>query len=213
MYKGIIFDLDGTLLDTIDDLTDAVNHTLIKYGFPIRHRNEILDFVGHGAKVLIERALPNDQKHRIDEVLSDYKNYYDSHAMHKTKPYQGITDLLTRLNQNIKLGVVSNKQDKAVKQLVSHYFEPIFIAVVGESKQVPKKPDPASVLKVIEMMNLSPNDVVFVGDSEVDIETAKNVGCDMIAVTWGFRTKELLKALNPTYLIDDPYEILNIIGV
>ena len=212
MYKGIIFDLDGTLLDTIDDLTDAVNHTLIKYGFPIRKREEILSFVGHGARELINKAVPVDQKHLVDEVLTDYKNYYDSHARIKTKPYQGITDMLIQLKDRFKLGVVSNKQDQAVKQLVSHYFEPIFIGVIGESKQIPKKPDPSSVLKVIEAMNLSPQEVIFVGDSEVDIETANNVSCDMIAVTWGFRSKDILKSLNPTYLINHPSEILDIIG-
>ncbi len=213
MYKGIIFDLDGTLLDTIDDLKDSVNYILSSYGFKTRSRQEILDFIGNGAKNLIFKALPDQQKHLIDEALDAYKKYYDSHAMIKTRPYDGIFELLSRLKTTKKLGVISNKQQQAVSILVNHYFEPIFVTVLGESSDSPKKPDPTSVLNVIKEMKLDPSQCLFVGDSEVDIETAKNAKIDVVAVSWGFRSKEKLSKLNPTYLIDNPIDLLKIVEV
>lgn len=213
MNKAIIFDLDGTLLDTIDDLTDTVNYILKSYHLPTHSKDAILSFVGNGARRLIDLSLPLSHKHLLDEILNKYMVYYDSHSMIKTKPYKDIMEVLLTLKRHYKLGVISNKQDKAVVPMVNHYFDGIFDFITGEKPGIPKKPDPTSLLKMIHDMNVDPSKVIYVGDSEVDYQTAKHANVTCVLVSWGFRDKKSLEKLHPTYLIDSPNELLKIVEV
>ncbi len=193
-YKAVIFDLDGTLLDTLDDLTEAVNYALGVYGLPCRTRGDVRRFVGNGVARLIERALPIGEASSISsEVLARFKEYYSRHDHDHTAPYDGIPSLLEELSKrNIPIAVVSNKIDAAVSSLCRRYFGDVVDIAVGERENVRKKPAPDSVNEVLRALNLKPHEVVYVGDSEVDIETAQNAGIDCISVTWGFRDLDIL---------------------
>ena len=195
-YETIIFDLDGTLLDTLDDLTDAVNAALDKCGLKRRTREEVRAFVGNGIVKLMERAVGEDGKAYHEEALAEFKRYYAIHCADKTAPYEGILDLLKTLQDTgLKTAVVSNKVDFAVKSLAKSYFDGLLLAAVGENEAagIRKKPAPDSVFSVMEELSATAETTVYVGDSEVDIYTAKNAGVDCICVTWGFRDKEYLK--------------------
>ncbi len=188
-YELVIFDLDGTILDTLEDLTDSVNHALKKYGYPVRTIEEIRSFVGNGLLMLARRAIaPETDETVIQEVLAEQKAYYKEHCSDKTRPYEGIVELLGGLKEaGCKLAVVSNKADYAVQILCEQYFPGIFHMAVGEKENVRKKPAPDSVNAVLEELQVDRSRAVYVGDSEVDIETAQNAGLEAVLVSWGFR--------------------------
>ncbi|MCI8774944.1 MAG: HAD family hydrolase [Lachnospiraceae bacterium] len=196
MITTIVFDLDGTLLDTLEDLTDSVNYALKKLGFPQRTIDEIRSFVGNGIANLIARVLPDGNENpRYDEVLKTFREYYALHCKDKTRPYDGILQMLDSLQRDAyQMAVVSNKFDAAVKELCELYFGDRIRAAVGESEKVRKKPAPDAVYQVLEELSVSPEQAVYVGDSDVDLATAANVPMTCISVTWGFRSREQLLA-------------------
>lgn len=208
-YELVIFDLDGTILDTLDDLTDSVNYALEKHGYPLRTKEEIRTFVGDGLLMLVRRAIaPEMDETIIQTVLAEQKAYYKEHCADKTKPYEGIMELLEDLKTTgYKLAVVSNKADYAVQILCEQYFQGLFHMAVGEKENVRKKPAPDSVNAVLEKLQTDRADAVYIGDSEVDIETAKNAGLDAVLVTWGFRDAEFLQERGAKTLVNTAKEL------
>lgn len=193
----VIFDLDGTLLDTLEDLMDSVNHVLEAHGMPKRSLEQIRVFVGNGVGKLMERAAapgtPGDLQARM---LEEFREYYTRHSMDKTKPYPGVKELLTALKgEGYKLAVVSNKLDRAVRELCGHFFDGLLDAAVGEHVGTEKKPAPDMVNEVLCRLEASRAEAVYVGDSEVDIATAKNAGMPLIMVEWGFRDRADMERL------------------
>jgi phosphoglycolate phosphatase len=211
-YNCVVFDLDGTLLDTLGDLRDSVNFALSKNGLPKRTTEEIRAFVGNGIRLLIERSVPeNTELSLVDKCFEDFKAHYRANSANLTKAYDGINELLSVLkNRGLKLAVVSNKADFAVKTLVETYFPDVFDCAIGEKEGVKRKPAPDTVFAVMKELNVNKNEVVYIGDSEVDIETSKNADIPCISVTWGFRDKDVLEKLFPEYIVDSPEEILNL---
>ena len=190
MKIGILFDLDGTLLDTLEDLTDAVNHTLVSYGYPQRSLQEIRSFVGNGVRKLISRSVPEGtEENRVDAVLKDYLSYYQVHCRVKTRPYAGVESVLEQVAQHYPVAIVSNKQDAAVKALCADYFPRVYAA--GETPDCPRKPAPDMVHAAIAALGV--DTCIYVGDSEVDVETAKNAGVPCLSVLWGFRDEGMLR--------------------
>ncbi len=212
-FNSVVFDLDGTLLDTLGDLRDSVNYALEKNNLPKRTTEEIRTFVGNGIRLLIERSVPENTPIDItDKCFFDFKEYYKEHSAILTKPYNGIIDLLNTLKEKgIKIAVVSNKADFAVKTLMVDYFNGLYDCAYGERAGVERKPAPDGVLAAISEMGGEIANTVYIGDSEVDVETSKNAKLPCIAVTWGFRDKEVLENLNPEYIVDSPSDILKII--
>lgn len=209
--KALIFDLDGTLLNTIKDLRNSTNFALQKFGFSQRTLEEILSFVGNGLKMLIKRALPQDASELlIAEVLVAMKQHYAVHCHDKTVPYEGIIGLLQACRERrIPMAIVSNKADAMVKKLRDHFFAEYISVALGESDGMPRKPAPDMVYAVMEMLGVK--DAYFVGDSEVDVQTAKNAGLPCLAVSWGFRTAEQLKAAGAEQIFDSPASLLKYI--
>ncbi len=212
-FNSVVFDLDGTLLDTLGDLRDSVNFALEKNNLPKRTTEEIRSFVGNGIRLLIERSVPDNTSLDVtDKCFSDFKEYYKDHSAILTKPYDGVIELLETLkSKGIKIAVVSNKADFAVKILMEDYFKGLYDCAYGERAGVERKPAPEGVFNAISEMGANVNDTVFIGDSEVDVETSKNANLPCIAVTWGFRDKKVLESLNPEYIVDSPSDILRII--
>lgn len=208
-YRAVIFDLDGTLLDTLEDLTDAVNHTMRKFNCPEHTLTQVRSFVGNGIKVLIERCLKDGiNTPQFNDIFNEFQQYYTAHCRIKTHPYTGIIELLEKLYADgYKLAIVSNKNQAAVTELNSIYFSKYITTAIGNSENIRKKPAPDTTLKAMEDMNCTREECVYIGDSEVDIETAKNSGLDCISVSWGFRDKALLQKLNPDAVIDSPSEL------
>jgi len=194
-YSLVIFDLDGTILDTLEDLTDCLNHTLLEFGFPQRRLDEVRSFVGDGIRKLIERAAPkNTESEIIDKVFISFKEYYKDHFAVKTRPYDGIPELLMELRKSkVRTAVVSNKADFAVKALCEKYFPGMFDTAVGEREGIARKPVPDSVNAVLAELGVSRQNAVYVGDSDVDIATAANAEMDCISVAWGFRDEAFLR--------------------
>lgn len=213
MYRAVIFDLDGTLLNTLEDLKDGVNYVLALRGYPERSLEEIRQFVGNGIGKLIERAVPDGvtEKER-EEMLKEFRTYYTEHCRIKTAPYSGIMELLKSLKEhNVKMAIVSNKNDAAVKDLARYYFSEYITVAIGECEGVRKKPSPDSVFKAVNLLGAEKEQAVYVGDSDVDRATAANAGMACVSVTWGFREEELLKSLEPEYLIHKPEELIGIV--
>lgn len=214
-YDTVIFDLDGTLLDTLDDLMDAVNHALGEMGYPARSRGEVQAFVGNGVARLMERAVPvGTSPEDTARALGIFKSYYALHSKDKTAPYPGILEALETLREGgCKLAVVSNKFDAAVKDLARDYFPGLMDLAAGENEAggVPKKPDPTMVLRTIAALGSAAERAVYVGDSDVDLETAKNAGLPCISVTWGFRDERFLLDHGATTLIHHPSELVRAI--
>lgn len=212
MKKTVIFDLDGTLLDTLEDLTDSVNVTLEYMNYPTRTLEEIRSFVGNGMRQLINHAVPSGTSEvKIEEAFDYFCKYYFAHCNEKTKPYSGIHELLNELvRRNYKLAVVSNKRDEAVKELCCRYFDMIEV-VSGDKPGIKRKPAPDGVEYVLKQLDCEKNDAVYVGDSEIDILTARNAGVDCISVTWGFRTERELLDNGAVNLIFEPNELLRLL--
>ena len=214
MVKLIIFDLDGTLLNTIDDLANSVNFMLEKCGFPTFSVDEYKYKVGNGMRKLIERSVPieTQTEEKIEKHLKIFMDYYNEHKNDNTAPYDGIIDLLNELkNKGIKLAVVTNKAHISAKPLIENIFPCAFDEIVGQKEGIPTKPNPQSVLSVFKKLNVTPDDCLFVGDSGVDMQTAKNAGIKAVGVLWGFRKKEELIEDGADEIISSPLDLLKII--
>lgn len=213
MKKAVIFDLDGTLLNTLDDLADSTNYALSRFGYPTRTIEEVRQFVGNGVAKLIERAIPEGKNNpNFEKCLAIFKENYAQNMYNKTAPYNGIIEMLSNLkSKGIKIAVVSNKFDLAVKELCKKYFEGFidFAAGENEAQGIKKKPAPDTVISVLNEFNFASEDAVYVGDSDVDIMTAKNSQMPCISVTWGFRDEKFLLENGATILINAPSEIYN----
>ena len=212
-YQAAIFDMDGTILNTLEDLCAAMNHTLRVSGYPERTLDEVRRFVGNGIRKLIERAAPQGtDSTEIDRLFGIFNGYYKEHCADNTKPYDGILDMLKKLRANgVKTAVVSNKADYAVQELCIQYFDGLFDAAAGERTGVRKKPAPDSVFAVLEKLGVKAENAVYIGDSDVDIETARNSGMDKIIVDWGFRDKDFLISKGADMIVSSPRDIENII--
>lgn len=195
---GLLFDLDGTLLDTLDDLMDSVNFSLSQFGYPQRSREEIRCFVGNGAKMLIQRAVPEGEN--WEPVYQVFQTYYRSNCQKKTGPYPGIPEALEALGKDFPIAIVSNKPDMAVKTLCQQYFPGIYAR--GESEDCPRKPAPDMVH--MAMKAIGADRCIYIGDSEVDVLTAKNAGVPCLSVLWGFRKREEIPG---TCFCDSPEEM------
>ena len=211
-FKAIIFDLDGTLLNTLDDLADSVNAALSKFGHPVRTVDEIRSFVGNGVELLIRRALaPVDEPDEIEQVYKAFSAIYSANMKNKTAPYPGINEVLSALKQkDVKMAVVSNKFHKAVVPLIKDYFGEYIPLAIGADENTPKKPDPTGTLKAVELMGVDKETTVYIGDSDVDIITAKNANLFALGCTWGFRDRELLQQSGADMIIDSPEEMLKL---
>jgi len=193
-YKAVLFDMDGTVLDTLADLTNAINHTLSDYGMPLLEKRQVAQYLGNGAAYLMSRAVPEGTPDALrEEMLRAYQPWYDSHCAILTAPYPGIVPLMKALREaGVKQAVISNKQDTAVKQLAAQHFPGLLETAVGESETVRRKPNPDAVLAALREMGVEKRDAVYVGDTEVDLRTAENAGLACAVVGWGFRTEEQL---------------------
>lgn len=209
-YDLVIFDLDGTILNTLEDLTDSLNIILRKYQYPQRDLPEVRGFVGNGIRLLVERALPKGLSvETIDSLHQEFIQYYQKHCMDKTRPYEGIPDVIRCLRERgYYTAVVSNKADHAVQILCDQYFAGLFDIAVGERTGIARKPAPDSINQILESLEIPANRAVYIGDSDVDIATAHNAGMDEIAVTWGFKDAAFLKQSGAGCLIHNPDEIL-----
>ncbi len=213
MIKYAIFDLDGTLLNTLGDLHTAVNVALAMHNHPTRTLEEVRQFVGDGVRVLMERAAPAgaDTPH-FEELLADFRTYYAAHNREKTAPYPGILDLLHLLRSaGVGVAVVSNKFDAATRAMCAEYFGDLVQCAVGESPSVARKPAPDSVFSVMKTVGATPSDSVYIGDSEVDIATARAAGIPCISVLWGFRDIATLQAAGGTTYVRDVKELEKIL--
>lgn len=213
MKHAVIFDLDGTLLNTLGDLRAATNHALEVRGLPPHSMEEIRQFIGNGIRLLICRAMPEGTPEaEIDAALDDFKAYYAAHIHDRTVPYDGIPQLLTALRKHgIKVAVLSNKIDSASQQLIEYFFPGKTDVVFGEHVGVPRKPDPTSCRMVMQQLGVQPEQVLYVGDSGTDMQTAKNAGLYAVGVTWGFRSKEVLLENGADVLVHRPEQILQIL--
>ncbi|MGM9594027.1 MAG: HAD family hydrolase [Candidatus Onthomonas sp.] len=212
-YTAVIFDMDGTVLNTLEDLADAVNAMRRHEGLEALSVDQVRQSVGNGVAVLMEKTLPGGRAYpRYEEATAFYRAYYESHCRIKTAPYPGILPLLDELKgRGISLAVVSNKQDAAVKPLSRAFFGERMAVSMGEAPGLRRKPYPDMVWAAIEQLGKNREECLYVGDSEVDVATARNAGLDCCSVTWGFRDREMLRSLEPDYLIDCPEELLNLL--
>ena len=213
-YDLIIFDMDGTILNTLEDLKNSLNYVLQQAGYQTRTLEEVRTFVGNGIRKTIERALPSDiEEEKVDELFSLFMDYYAIHNTDNTKPYNGVIELLKELKHlGYKTAVVSNKQDSAVKSLCKKFFTGLFDVEIGEKENIAKKPDPDEVNEVLKILNIDRTKSIYIGDSEVDIQTAQNSKMKSIIVDWGFRDRKFLYEHGAEVIVSNPSEILNIIN-
>ena len=209
MSVGILFDLDGTLLNTLEDLLDATNAALRHFGCPERTLEELRSFVGNGARNQIRLSLPGGADDpELDAVLDWYKDYYSRNCDHKTAPYPGVMAALEELGREYPIAIVSNKPDAAVKTLCARHFPGIY--ALGEAPDCPRKPAPDMVFKA--MQAIGADACIYVGDSEVDIETAKNAGAECVSVLWGFRDRDVLEEAGGTHFCETAEMLSTVIG-
>lgn len=212
-YDTVIFDLDGTLLNTLEDLADAVNYIMREHGYPQRTLDEVRRFVGNGIRRLMEQAVPeNVSGAQFEQVFEQFKSYYTEHCQIKTRAYEGIMPLLKCLyEKGYTMAIVSNKNHAAVCELNEIYFKQYIKAAIGQQEGIRKKPAPDSVLQALKDLGKERETAVYVGDSEVDFATAENTGMDCVLVSWGFRTPEELSGCCPTAMIDQPEQLLRLL--
>lgn len=210
-YKTYIFDLDGTLLDTLNDLHASCNYALRTHGMPERSLEEVRQFVGNGVKKLMERAIPDGLENPLfEETLQTFRQHYLLHNLDTTLPYPGIMEMLQQLKaQGKRIAVVSNKFYAATQDLCKHFFGDTIQVTIGEREDIKKKPAPDTVLEALRQLQVTRQDAVYVGDSEVDVETARNSGIPCISVLWGFRSKSFLLSHGATTFIETPSELTN----
>lgn len=210
-YDNYIFDLDGTLLNTLSDLTASTNYTMRKFGLPEHTKDHVRLMVGNGIRKLIERAIPQGTDNpQYEEIYTTFINHYIEHSFDTTKPYEGIMEMLETLkSKGKKIAVVSNKYYKATEELCSHFFNEYVEVAIGESPKIRKKPAPDTVIEAMRKLGVGKEGSVYVGDSEVDVATARNSGLPCISVLWGFRDKNFLKENGATTFIESPKELTN----
>lgn len=215
MITTLIFDLDGTLLNTIKDLASSCNYILKKYGFPEHSEDEYRYFVGNGMTKLVERALPEAKRNPeyIEQFREEFINYYYNHKEDHTKPYEGIPELLVKLQEKeFKLAVASNKINAATQELVQKFFPEInFGSVYGQRENIPPKPDPKIIEDILKDLKSKPEETLMIGDSSIDMQTSVNAGIRGIGVQWGFRTKEELILNGAVYTVKTPSQILDVL--
>lgn len=215
MKSLVIFDLDGTLLNTIEDLGHAANYALQSMGYPVHAIETYPSMVGNGVRKLIDRALPAEARNPqiIDRMLVHFREYYDKHCTDLTKPYPGIEKVLSYLSaQGINLAVTSNKYQTAVDKIISHFFPTAnWKAVLGNQPGVPSKPDPSIVFAALNLCPTPKRDVIYIGDSGVDMETARRACIESVGVTWGFRHVEELRECHADHIVSDPDEIITLV--
>lgn len=211
MKKLVIFDLDGTLLNTIADLAQSTNHALHLLGYPTHHESAYNLMVGNGINKLFERALPEGEKseENVLRIRKHFVPYYDAHNADKSRPYPGISEMLAQLqDQGLQLAVASNKYQAATEKLIAHYFPTIrFVAVFGQREGINVKPDPVIVYDILRIAKVDKEEVLYVGDSGVDMQTAINAGITSCGVTWGFRPRTELEEFHPNHLVNKAEEI------
>ena len=212
-YNTILFDLDGTLLNTLDDLADSINAVLRKGGYPQRTKKEVKEFIGDGAKSLITRSLPpGASETEILRCLSLFRSIYAENMRNQTRPYEGIPALLKRLKEmGIKTGVVSNKPDEATQAVCRHYFQEDIGAAIGDNIDRKKKPEPDNIYEAMKQLGAEKKDTLYVGDSDTDMVTAQNAGIDSVGVTWGYRSRETLEKAGADQIIDVPDQLIALI--
>lgn len=212
-YKAVIFDMDGTILNTLEDLTNATNYSLRQFGMPERSLEEVRMFVGNGIRKLVERAVPaGTPKEKIDQILDVFLEYYEIHSADNTSPYPGILELVEKLKKSgIKTAVSTNKADVPAQELGREYFNGIFDLIVGQQDGLKVKPAPDSVNKILSILDIQKKDAIYIGDSDVDVQTAKNSGLDFIGVSWGFRGREFLEKNGAKNIVDNANEILDLV--
>lgn len=210
-FKTYIFDLDGTLLSTLNDLASSTNYALRWAGMPERTIEEVRMFVGNGVKLLMERAIPEGVNNpKFEETYAKFREHYMEHNLDTTRPYDGVPELLHELKRRGKhLAIVSNKFYAATQDLAKHFFPDTIEVAIGERENIRKKPAPDTVIEALRQLNVSKEDAVYIGDSDVDIMTAKNCGLLCISVLWGFRDKDFLIEHGGSLFVDKPIEILS----
>ncbi|MBR3451900.1 MAG: HAD family hydrolase [Muribaculaceae bacterium] len=215
MKKLVIFDLDGTLLNTIEDLGQAANYALERNGYATHSMASYPYFVGNGVRRLVTRVLPEDARddENVDRVLGDFMKYYDEHCIDYTKPYNGMPELLQDLrDMGVMMAVASNKYQQAVSKIIPHYFPDInFIAIEGQKDGVNVKPDPSIVFSILAQARVPKADALYIGDSGVDMETARRACIDSVGVTWGFRSKKELVEYQADVIVNNPVDIVGIV--
>ena len=211
-YSTYIFDLDGTLLSTLDDLAASTNYALRTFHLPERTIDEVRRFVGNGVRKLIERAVPEGEQHpEFEQILDTFRQHYLVHSLDATCPYEGIVEVLSALRQRGKrVAVVSNKFYAATAELCRHFFGDMVEVAIGEREGIRKKPAPDTVLEALRQLGVGKEGAVYVGDSEVDLETARNCSLPCISVLWGFRDRDFLLAHGATTFISSPAELLDV---
>ena len=214
MINTVIFDLDGTLTDTLADLKNSVNYALAKFGFPERNSDEIRSFVGNGVGKLVYRSVPEGtDTQTAEKCLEVFKEYYKNNSCVETKPYDGIVELLEELKKRgIKTAVVTNKMHEAAAEIVELFFGGLIDITIGQSENIPPKPAPDSVFLALERLGVSKENAVYIGDSEVDCITAKNSGIPCIGVTWGFRDRGVLEENGAEFIVDKAESIIELIS-
>lgn len=209
---NFIFDLDGTLLNTLNDLAASTNYALRSTGMPEHSVEDVRRFVGNGVKKLMERAIPDGLENpKFDETYATFRRHYLEHSLDTTKPYEGIPEVLAELKRRgKKLAIVSNKFYAATQELAKHFFPETIQVAIGERENIHKKPAPDTVLEAMRQLGVGKEGSIYIGDSDVDIDTAKNVGIPCISVLWGFRDKDFLISHGATHLIKTPKELLEL---
>ncbi len=211
--KALIFDLDGTILDTLSDLTDSVNYALGKLGFPIHTEKEIRSIVGCGVHNLIRRALPENCGDDIfEECLNIFRNHYEINKSNKTAPYSGVIEALSELHDaGYAMAIVSNKHEDAVLGLNKQFFEKYMPVAIGNTPDLPRKPAPDMVNKALALLGATAEEAIYIGDSDVDVECARNSNCRFVGVSWGFRDEDVLISLGATEIAHTPREMVKLI--
>lgn len=212
-YKAVIFDMDGTILNTLEDLKNATNYSLRQFGMPERSLEEVRMFVGNGIRKLVERAVPSGtSEEKIAQVFDVFLEYYEIHSADNTSPYPGILELVEKLKKSgIKTAVSTNKADVPAQELGREYFNGIFDLIVGQQDGLKVKPAPDSVNKILSILDIQKKNAIYIGDSDVDVQTAKNSGLDFIGVSWGFRGREFLEKNGAKNIVDNANEILDLV--
>ena len=211
--KAVIFDLDGTLLDTLGDLTSAVNTALRRHDFPLLSEADVCARVGNGVRKLLERSVPaGTARPVVDACLAEFQAQYEEHLVERTHPYPGIPPVIDALrSRGVRMAVLSNKYHAATSRLIAHYFPGAMAVTLGERAGVPRKPDPTSTLEILTMLDVKPSEVLYVGDSDVDMHTAKAAGVTAVGALWGFRDRDSLLAAGADHIVERPEDLVQLL--